>query len=157
MYPGHTNVRTTAAVLCGKAAHHRNNIAEDMNILLVALSVWGGFMFAILNYRVAINLRCALEDSLCQSTSHDRYCVIITKSSTSRKERKVDIYFKTIKRSCTVSPHCPHSPNPYSIRMSATSRTPRRAYLPVTFTRSSETIHRSRSFPFAEVIFCPSS
>lgn len=40
------------------------------------------------------------------------------------KKEKVDIYFQTIKRKGTVSPLCPHSPNPYSIRMSATSWNP---------------------------------
>lgn len=70
-----------------------------------------------------MNLRSALKERLCQSISHNRYGAYYHKSSTSRKreEEKVDIYFKTIKRKCTVSPYCPHSPNPYSVRMSATS------------------------------------
>lgn len=105
-----------------------------MNILLVAL--WVAFVDAILNYLYGHELEeCFERKAVSEHKSRSLRCYY-HKSSTSRKreEEKVDIYFKTIKRKCTVSPYCPHSPNPYSVRMSATSRKPRRAHFPVTFT-----------------------
>lgn len=116
-----------------------------------------GFMFAVLNYHVAINLRRALEESLCQSTGHHRYCVISTKSSTSRKrQEKWTFTLRLSKESARsfLTALTPQIPIPLECRLPL--ETPE-SLSSVTFTRSSETIRHSRSFPFAEVIFCPSS
>jgi hypothetical protein len=89
---------------------------------------------------MAINLRSALEEGLCQSTSHDRYCVIITKKAAlqeKEREKRWTFTLRLLKQTHgLVSPYCPHSPNPCSIRTSATSQKPQRAHFPATFTQS---------------------
>ena len=83
-------------------------------------------MYAILNYYYGHKLEACLGGKpTSELKSRSLLCNYHKKEHFKKKKgRKVDIYFNTIKGN-TVSPYCPHSPNPYSIRLSATSQNPR--------------------------------
>lgn len=80
-------------------------------------------MFAVLNHHVAINLRRALEESHARAQVTIATVWLSQKAALEGRERKSGHWLKTIKESA-VSPHCSHSPNPYSIKMSASSWNP---------------------------------